>query len=87
MVGGTGSTGRKANIAYVEVSGVTATTEKGSEKIVTTTFLGQFKHKNKNYAYIFIMDEPKGLKQTYGWLSAGWNIVPTARNVIENIIK
>ena len=87
VIGGTGSTGRKANIAHVEVSGITATTEKGSEKIVTTTFLGHFKHNGKNYAYVFILDEPKGLKQTYGWQSAGWNVVPTARNVIENIIN
>ena len=80
-------TGRKANIANVEVSGITATTEKGSKKVVITTFLGHFKHKGNTYAYVFVMDEPKGLKQTYGWQSAGWNVVPTARNIIENIIK
>ncbi|MBR6356268.1 MAG: hypothetical protein IKR92_05385, partial [Alphaproteobacteria bacterium] len=63
------------------------TTEKGSEKVVITTFLGHFKHEGKNYAYVFVMDEPKGLKQTYGWQSAGWNVVPTAGKVIENIVR
>ena len=85
--GGTGSTGRKANVENAEVYGITATTEKGSEKVVITTFLGHFKHEGKNYAYVFVMDEPKGLKQTYGWQSAGWNVVPTARKVIENIVR
>ena len=80
-------TGRKANIANVEVSGITATTEKDSENVVITTFLGHLRHNGKNYAYVFVLDEPKGLKQTYGWQSAGWNVVPTARNIIENIIK
>ena len=85
--GGTGSTGRKANVENAEVYGITATTEKGSEKVVITTFLGHFKHEGKNYAYVFVMDEPKGLKQTYGWQSAGWNVVPTAGKVIENIVR
>ena len=85
--GGTGSTGRKANVENAEVSGITATTEKGSKQVVITTFLGHFKQKNKTYAYVFVMDEPRGLKQTYGWQSAGWNIVPTAGKVIENIAE
>lgn len=85
--GGTGSTGRKANVENAEVSGITSTTEKGSKQVVITTFLGHFKQKNKTYAYVFVMDEPRGLKQTYGWQSAGWNVVPTAGKVIENIVK
>lgn len=80
-------TARKANIANVEVLGITATTKKDSKNVVITTFLGHFKHNGKNYAFVFVMDEPKGLKQTYGWQSAGWNIVPTAGSIIENIAK
>lgn len=80
-------TARKANIKNAEVYGITATSEKGSDKIVITTFLGHLKHNGKNYAYVFVMDEPKGLKQTCGWQSAGWNVVPTAKEVIENIVK
>jgi len=87
VIGGTGSTGRKADIAGVEVSGVTSTTDKMGTNNVMTAFLGHVKHNGKTYAYVFILDEPKGLKSTYGWKTAGWNVVPTARGVIENIIK
>lgn len=80
-------TGRKANVKDAEVSGITATTQKGSAEVVITTFLGHFTHNGKIYAFIFVLDEPKGLKQTYGWQSAGWNVVPTTGNIIENIIK
>lgn len=80
-------TGRQANVQNAEVYGITATTEKGSKTVVTTTFLGHFKHNDKTYAYVFVMDEPKGLKQTYGWQSAGWNIVPTAKNIIAGIAQ
>ncbi|MBQ8671929.1 MAG: hypothetical protein IJ525_05360 [Alphaproteobacteria bacterium] len=83
----TAGTVRRANLKDVEVFGITATTEKDSDKIVITTFLGHLKYEGKNYAFIFVMDEPKGLKRTYGWQSAGWNIVPTAKNIIENIVK
>ena len=87
VIGGTGSTGRKANVENAEVYGITATTPKGDEKIVITTFLGYFKYEGKNYAFIFVMDEPKGITPTYLWNSAGWNIVPTAGDVIKNIVK
>lgn len=80
-------TAKKADIENIEVSGITATTSKDSEKVVITTFLGHFKHNSKTYAYVFVMNEPKGLKSTYLWKSAGWNVVPTARKVIENIAK
>ena len=87
VIGGTGSTGRKANVENAEVYGITATTPKGDEKIVITTFLGHFKYEGKDYAFIFVMDEPKGITPTYLWNSAGWNIVPTAGDVIKNIVK
>ena len=83
----TGGTGRKANVENAEVFGITATTKKSTGMFVITTFLGHFRYNGKSYAYVFVMDEPKGIKSTYGWKDAGWNIVPTARNVIENIIN
>ena len=87
VIGGTGSTGRKANVENAEVYGITATTPKGDEKIVITTFLGHFKYEGKDYAFIFVMDEPKGITPTYLWNSAGWNIVDVAGNIIDNIAK
>ena len=87
VIGGTGSTGRKSNVENAEVYGITATTPKDNEKIVITTFLGHFKYADKNYAFIFVMDEPKGITPTYLWNSAGWNIVPTAGDIIKNIVK
>ena len=32
-----------------------------------------------------MLDEPQPLKETYGFITSGWNAVPTAGNVISRI--
>ncbi len=78
-------TAKNANIDTVKVFGTTATTEKSNSSKVITTFLGHFEQNHKNYAMIVILDNPQSLKSTFGFCLAGWNAVPTARNIIVSI--
>lgn len=78
-------TARNANIDTVKVFGATATIEKDDSSKVITTFLGHFEQNHKNYAMIVILDNPQPLKSTFGFRSAGWNVVPIARNIIISI--
>ena len=77
---------KKANIAGAEVSGLSATSEhKLEDGRVITVFVGTFKAQAKEFAILTILDNPKGLKETYGFNSAGWNVVPAAGSIIENL--
>lgn len=74
---------RKVNADNLEIFGITATTSKGQDKEVTTTFLGHFIKGDKPYALIVILDNPQPLKKTYGFRTAGWNVVNIARDLIN----
>lgn len=79
---------KRANIADANVSGLTATSDyKLKEGQVITLFVGTFTAHGEDYALVTVLDNPQGIKETYGYDSAGWNIVPTAKNIIENIVK
>ena len=78
-------TAKNANIDGIDVYGITATTDKGFAKEVVTTFLGHFEDKNRKYAAIVILDNPKPLKSTYGFRTAGWNAVKIAKNILITI--
>ena len=73
---------KKVNIQDVDVSGLTATTSKNQTEEVMTTFLGHYVMGGKTYALLVILDNPKPLKETYGFRSAGWNVVISARELI-----
>ena len=73
---------KKVNIQDVEISGLTATTPKNQTEAVITTFLGHFATDSKTYALLVILDNPQPLKETYGFRSAGWNVVNIARDLI-----
>ena len=32
-------------------------------------------------------DQPKAIKQTYGFVSAGWNVVPLAAKIVNILIN
>lgn len=86
----TDGTARKANVPGYEVGGKTGTAEKPSiggydKKRLLTTFAGAFPMDNPRYLVITTLDEPKGLKSTYGFATAGWNAAPTAGELIAEI--
>ena len=73
---------KKVNINNLEIFGITATTLKGQDKEVITTFLGHFTKDNRSYALIVLLDNPQPLKKTYGFRTAGWNVTNLARELI-----
>ena len=87
----TDGSGKGANVKGYEVGGKTGTANKISEngkyidKKVRTTFVSAFPISDPKYALIVMMDEPKALKETWGFVTAGWNSVPVASKIISAI--
>ena len=87
----TDGSGKRSNVPGYEVGGKTGTANKLSaqgkyvDKKVRTTFVSAFPISNPKYALIVMMDEPKALKETWGFTAAGWNVVPTASKIITAI--
>ncbi len=81
---------KRANVSGYEVVGKTGTANKlvnGQyiNKKVMTTFLAAFPKSNPKYALFLMMDEPQPSKETFGFVTAGWNVVPSAGNIIAAI--
>lgn len=87
----TDGSGKRANVPGYEVAGKTGTANKLSaqgkyvDKKVRTTFVSAFPISNPKYALIIMLDEPKPLKETWGFVTSGWNTVPAAAQIIEAI--
>ena len=87
----TDGSGKRANVSGYEVGGKTGTANKLSErgryvdKKVRTTFVSAFPISDPTYALIVMLDEPKPLKETWGFVTAGWNTVPTASKIISAV--
>lgn len=87
----TDGSGKRANVRGYEVGGKTGTANKLSEngryvdKKVRTTFVSAFPISDPKYALIVMLDEPKPLKETWGFVTSGWNTVPTASKIITAI--
>ena len=83
--------GKRANVKGYEVAGKTGTANKLSaegkyvDKKVRTTFVSAFPISNPKYALLLMLDEPKATKETWGFVTSGWNTVPTAGKIIEAI--
>ena len=50
-----------------------------------TSFLATFPVSDPKYALYLMMDEPKATKETWGFVTSGWNTVPTAGKIITAI--
>ena len=82
--------GKRANVAGYEVAGKTGTAQKlvngrYIDKKVMTSFLATFPVSDPQYALFLMMDEPKPIKETWGFVTSGWNTVPTAGKIISAI--
>ena len=83
-------TGKRAEVAGYEVGGKTGTAnkaDKGSyaKNRVTNSFISTFPTSNPKYALLVIIDEPKGIPETWGLRTAGMNTVPTTGKIIAQI--
>ncbi|MDA9433275.1 peptidoglycan D,D-transpeptidase FtsI family protein [Bradyrhizobium sp. CCBAU 51627] len=83
-------TAKKANVPGYYIGGKTGTAEKVingryAKKKVLTAFTAIMPADKPKYQLLIMLDEPQPLKETYGFITSGWNAVPTAGNVIARI--
>jgi cell division protein FtsI (penicillin-binding protein 3) len=83
-------TAMKADVKGFYVGGKTGTSEKVvggrySKTRLLTTFTAILPSDKPRYQVLIILDEPQGLKETYGFATSGWNAAPTAGKVIARI--
>lgn len=87
----TEGTGRNSQVSGYDVGGKTGSAErlgkdgkyiKGS---LRTSFVAVFPTEKPKYALLVMLDAPQKTKETFGFNTAGWNVVPTAKNIIETI--
>jgi cell division protein FtsI (penicillin-binding protein 3) len=84
-------TGRKADVPGYQVGGKTGTSEKVGahggykKKALLSTFAGAFPMSDPRYAIIVSIDEPKGIKESFGFATAGWVAAPAFGHVVNRI--
>ncbi|HEX7791456.1 MAG TPA: penicillin-binding protein 2 [Afipia sp.] len=83
-------TARKADVKGYYVGGKTGTSEKVvngrySKKQVLNSFTAILPADNPQYQLLIMLDEPQALPETHGFITSGWNTVPTGGKVIERI--
>jgi cell division protein FtsI (penicillin-binding protein 3) len=72
------------------VGGKTGTAEKNIgghyvEKKLLSDFVGAFPMNDPKYAFLLLVDEPHPNKQSHGFATAGWTVVPAASRIIQRI--
>ena len=83
-------TGSKADVKGYLVGGKTGTAEKPGKggydrKKLISSFLSFFPMDEPKYAVFVMIDEPKGIKETYGYATGGWVGAPTVARVIASM--
>jgi len=83
-------TGSKADVEGYVVGGKTGTAEKPgrggySRKKLISSFLAFYPMNAPKYAVFIMIDEPKGIEQTYGYATGGWVGAPTVSRVISSM--
>ena len=83
-------TGGKAEAEGYRVGGKTGTADKPqnggyNRRSLVTTFAAAFPMDNPRYVVIAMLDEPKGIKETYGYATAGWTAAPVISDVVSRI--
>lgn len=81
-------TGKKADAPGYLVGGKTGTAEKVGgrgylRKALRSSFIGVFPALEPRYVVLVMLDEPKGIKETFGFATAGWTAAPVVGQVIE----
>lgn len=88
----TEGTGGSAEVSGFMVGGKTGTAEKPGNKgydrkRLISSFLGVFPMDRPQYAVFVMVDEPKGIKETYGYATGGWVGAPVVREVVKNMVS
>lgn len=82
-----GGTGKNADVQGYLVGGKTGTAEKQvagryDKKALISSFVGAFPMTKPRYVVLAVVDEPKGIKATYGYATGGWVAAPVVQAVI-----
>ena len=85
------TSGRAARVAGFKIGGKTGTAEKytsghNDKKRNQTAFVGIFPVDAPQYILLVILDEPKGIKETWNLRTSAWNSVPTAGKIMSGIL-
>jgi cell division protein FtsI (penicillin-binding protein 3) len=83
-------TARKADVKGYYIGGKTGTAEKVvngrySKKQVLNSFTAILPADNPQYQLLVMLDEPKALPETHGFITSGWNAVPAGGKIIARI--
>src|ERR1700752_1539448 len=83
-------TAKQADVKGYYIGGKTGTSEKVvggrySRKQVLNSFPAILPADNPQYQLLVMLDEPKALPETHGYITSGWNAVPTGGKVIARI--
>lgn len=83
-------TGNKADVPGYEIGGKTGTADKPnsgkySRDTRISSFIAAFPMSKPRYVVLVMLDEPKGIKETFNFATAGWTAAPTAGAVIRRI--
>lgn len=82
---------RKADTPGYFIGGKTGTSEKVingsySSDRVLTAFMGVAPADRPKFMFLTILDEPKALKETYGFRTSGWNAVPVTGAIMKRVL-
>jgi cell division protein FtsI (penicillin-binding protein 3) len=88
----TNGSGKQADIAGYNVGGKTGTSEKvtahGYDKNkLLSSFIGVFPAHEPRYAILAILDEPQGIKESYGYATGGWTAAPVIGDVVADMTR
>ena len=87
----TEGSGKSANVPGYFVGGKTGTAEKINEhggykrKALLSSFVGVFPINKPRYVVLASIDEPHGIKETYGYATGGWTAAPAVGRTISRI--
>ncbi|MSP43748.1 MAG: penicillin-binding protein 2 [Alphaproteobacteria bacterium] len=84
------ATGKQADVPGYEVAGKTGTADKEQsghyrKDSRISSFVAVFPASRPRYLVFVMLDEPKGIKETFNFATAGWTAAPTAGSVIRRI--
>ena len=86
----TEGTGKKAEVEGFRIGGKTGSAEKvvngryDGTKLLTS-FLGAFPAEDPYYVILVMIDEPRGIEETHGFRTAGWNAVPVTGRILTRV--
>ncbi len=83
-------TGKQADVPGYEVAGKTGTADKQvsghyRKDARISSFVGMFPASQPRYLVFVMLDEPKGIKETFNFATAGWTAAPAAGAVVRRI--